>query len=341
MEQPKTLYLDVSDIKLIVSRIGLTRIIDELVEVLKEDFSNWSSFEKSPRTANHIPTGVIELMPVSNSSNFSFKYVNGHPGNPEHGLPTIMAFGAFASMQNGYPLLLSEMTILTAIRTAATSVLAAKYLARSGSRKMAMIGNGAQSEFQIIAFSELAGIDEVSLFDVDSKATTKLLKNMTFMSGRIKIKDCRDTASAVSDVDIITTCTADKKRAKIITDSMVKPGQHINALGGDCPGKTELEAKILERSRVIVEYTDQSRIEGEIQQMPNDFPVTELHEIIKAEKAGRETDQDITVFDSVGFALEDYSVLRYFYDKALELGIGAKLNLVPEMNDVKDLYGIL
>ena len=94
----------------------------------------------------------------------------------------------------------------------------------------------------------------------------------------------------------------------------VEPGVHINAIGGDCPGKTELDPAILERAKVFVEYTPQTRIEGEIQQLPPDFPVTELWQVITGEAKGRTAATDVTVFDSVGFAIEDFSVLRYLRD---------------------------
>lgn len=311
-----------------------------VVEALREDFSRWQDFEKCPRTANHSPVGVIELMPVSDAIDFSFKYVNGHPENPKQGLSTVMAFGALAKMETGYPVLLSEMTLLTALRTAATSVLAASALARKNSRSMAMIGNGAQSEFQLIAFHELLGITEFRLFDIDPNATEKLIRNLG-QEKEFTLVPCENTAEAVRGADIVTTCTADKQYATIVTDAMVEPGMHINGIGGDCPGKTELESAILERSTVVVEFEPQSRIEGEIQHMPEDFRVTELWEILTGAKAGRTREEEITVFDSVGFSLEDYSALRVALREAERLGIGKTMDIMPTMTDVKDLYGLL
>lgn len=156
----------------------------------------WTTFS---RTQQVVRTGVIELMPVSDAALYAFKYVNGHPKNTQNGMLTVMAFGAPGDVDTGKPVLLSEITLTTAIRTAATSALAARYLARPDSRRTALIGNGSQSEFE--------------------------------------------------------------------------PGMHLNAVGGDCPGKTELHRDIVERARVMVEYEPQSRIEGEIQQMPVDSPV--------------------------------------------------------------------
>jgi ornithine cyclodeaminase len=110
-------------------------------------------------------------MPTSDGEYYGFKYVNGHPANMARGFQTVTAFGVLAKVVNGYPVLVSEMTILTALRTAATSALAAKYLAPKGASVMGMIGNGAQCEFQALAFQEIIGITTVRLYDIDPQAT--------------------------------------------------------------------------------------------------------------------------------------------------------------------------
>lgn len=332
-----TRYLDVQSIKELVSKLGLISILKSMTEQLRTDFSRWDNFEKSPRTANHNPLGVIELMPISDRELYSFKFVNGHPKNPDIGIPTIMAFGALSSMSNGFPILLSEMTILTAIRTAATSVLAASLMARPESKTMAMIGNGAQSEFQILAFHHLLGIETFKLYDIDTNATNKLINNLSSFTD-IQLIRTNSAGEAAKGSDIVTTCTADKKNAIILKKSDIESGMHLNAIGGDCPGKTELEASILNDSRVVVEYTPQSRIEGEIQLMDESFKVTELHEVINETAPGRINSAEITIFDSVGFSLEDFSALKLFNTLAEEHNIGTKINLVPQMSNVKDLY---
>ena len=120
---------------------------------------------------------------------------------------------------------------------------------------------------------------------------------------------------------------------------MLAPGMHLNAVGGDCPGKTELAADVLSAARVFVEYPPQTRVEGDIQQMPADFAVTELWQVLAGQQPGRVAAEDITEFDSVGFALQDYSALRFMHVAALELGLGERSALVPEMDDPKDLMG--
>lgn len=335
-----TRYIDVQDLARLVNRKGLPTCLLEMAEYIRQDYLRWPAFEKCARVANHSPEGVIELMPVSDASRYAFKYVNGHPKNTRHGLPTVMAFGALASVDTGAPLLLSEMTLTTAIRTAATSALAARYLAREDSRSMALIGNGSQSEFQAIAFNALLGIDEIRLYDIDPAASAKLVANLANRPG-LKLSIANSVAEAVRGADIVTTVTADKAYATILTPEMIEPGMHLNAVGGDCPGKTELHRAIVEQARVIVEYEPQSRVEGEIQQMPADSPVTEFWRVVTGEAKGRENAGQVTLFDSVGFALEDYSALRYVLDAAQALDIGQDIGLVPVLENPKDLYALL
>ncbi|HEY4555585.1 MAG TPA: ornithine cyclodeaminase [Lysobacter sp.] len=336
-----TTLLTTHDVARIVAAYGLATLHRRLVDGLEADFRRWNEFDKTARTAAHSEVGVIELMPVADAEQYSFKYVNGHPGNTKFGLPTVMAFGALADVDTGRPVLLSELTITTALRTAATSVMAAKRLARKNARVMALIGNGAQSEFQALAFHELLGIAQVQLFDVDPAATDKLVANLAAAAPALRVVRSGSVAEAVRGADIVTTVTADKTNATILDASMLEAGMHINAVGGDCPGKTELAAQVLERASVFVEFEPQSRIEGELQQMPADFRVTELWRVLTSDAAGRRSDEEITVFDSVGFALEDYSALRLLRDCAQELGLGRRIDLVPQMQDPKDLFGHL
>jgi ornithine cyclodeaminase len=332
-----TRYIDTHTIQKLVRTIGPEAFMVNLSRYISADYLRWNEFEKCARVADHSATGVIELMPVSDRRHYAFKYVNGHPQNTRANMLTVMAFGALADVRTGYPMLLSELTITTALRTAATSALAAQWMAKKNPRSMAMIGNGAQSEFQALAFRALLGIQEIRAYDIDPAATRKLMHNLAGIPG-LRIVPARSVHEAVAGADIVTTVTADKKNATILTPDMIEAGMHINAVGGDCPGKTELHAEILAGARVVVEYEPQTRIEGDIQQMPGDFPVTELWEVLAGRQPGRGHEQEVTVFDSVGFALEDFSALRYLHDLAERLSLGARIDLVPAPADPKNLY---
>lgn len=318
---------------------GPDRCIAGLIEYLDADFRRWEQFDKSPRVASHTPFGVIELMPTSDHETYGFKYVNGHPSNPQRGFQTVTAFGVLADVHNGYPTFLAEMTLLTALRTAATSALIARTLARPDSQVMAMIGTGSQAEFQAMAFREALGITTLRVYDVDPDAIAKFVRNLKPLGFSIEV--AANASEAVRGADIVTTCTADKQLATVLHDKDVTEGMHLNAIGGDCPGKTELEPAILDRAKVFVEYTPQTLIEGEIQHQPEGFEVTELWEVLLGRKEGRTSPEDITLFDSVGFAIEDFSALRYLRDQVAGTDYESEIDLVAAPEDPKDLFGMV
>jgi ornithine cyclodeaminase len=332
-------FVSVDHMMRIVWEIGVERLISELAAYIEEDFRRWEVFDKTPRIAAHSAEGVIELMPTSDGATYGFKYVNGHPKNAREGRQTVTAFGVLSHVGSGYPMLISEMTILTALRTAATSALAAKHLAPSGARTMAIIGAGAQCEFQALAFKALCGIETVRIYDIDPAATHKAVANLT--GHGIGAIPCRTKEDAILGAEIVTTCTADKRNATILTDNMIGAGVHINAIGGDCPGKTELARDILLRSDIFVEYAPQTRIEGEIQQLDKDYPVTELWQVMAGLAQGRRDARQITLFDGVGFAIEDFSALRYIRDQLPLTGHYVNLDLLADPDDPRDLFGML
>ncbi|MGV8964953.1 MAG: ornithine cyclodeaminase [Cellulomonas sp.] len=318
---------------------GVESIVSGMIEYLEHDFRRWPVFDKSPRVASHSPLGVIELMPTSDGETFGFKYVNGHPANPGNGFQTVTAFGVLADVATGYPTFWSEMTVLTALRTAATSAMAAKALARPGARTMALIGTGTQSEFQALGFRAALGVDRLRIWDTDAAAMDKFVRNIAPLGFDIVV--ATSARDAVSGADIITTCTADKSNATVLSSDMVGPGVHINAIGGDCPGKTELDAKLLVRGDVFVEFDEQTRVEGEIQQVAPDFPVTELWQVLTGRAAGRTSADQITIFDSVGFAIEDFSALRYLRDAVEGTEFFEEVDLIAEPADPKNLFSLV
>ncbi|MBE1296817.1 MAG: ornithine cyclodeaminase [Rhodobacteraceae bacterium] len=332
-------FVSVDNMMRLVHHVGIEEMLRDLASYVEEDFRRWELFDKTPRVASHSDVGVIELMPTSDGEAYGFKYVNGHPKNTSEGLQTVTAFGLLADVYTGYPVLLTEMTLLTALRTAATSAMAAKYLAPKGSDTMAMIGNGAQSEFQSLAMKAICGVKSVRLYDKDPAASEKCARNLAGTGLQVII--CTSPEEAIEGAQILTTCTADKQYATILSDNMVGAGVHINAIGGDCPGKTELAAGILSRSDVFVEFPPQTRIEGEIQQMPEDFPVIELWQVISGQKPGRRDERQITLFDSVGFAIEDFSALRYIRDRIKDSAFYIELDMLADPDDPRDLFGML
>ncbi len=332
-------FVSVDNMLKLVNHLGPRRMMADMVDYIEADFKRWETFDKTPRVAAHSLEGVIELMPTSDGALYGFKYVNGHPANMKRGYQTVTAFGVLAEVANGYPVLFTEMTILTALRTAATSAMAAKYLAPNGARTMAMIGNGAQCEFQALAMAEVCGIDTFRLYDIDPMATEKASRNL--LQQGLTVVPCESPEEAIQGAEIITTCTADKRNATVLTDNLVGAGVHINAIGGDCPGKTELHADILHRSDIFVEFPDQTWIEGEIQVLDKDHPIIELWKVISGQEQGRVNDRQITLFDSVGFAMEDFSALRYVRDSVQKTGHYDMLDMLADPDDPRDLFGMI
>lgn len=322
-----------------IAATGHEQIIASLIDDLEADFVRWPEFTKSPRSAAHSPLGVIELMPANDAENYAFKYVNGHPTNPGRGLQTVTAFGVLADVDTGYPVFISEMTLLTALRTAAVSGLAVRHLAPTGATRAAFIGAGSQSEFQALAVRAAAGVNDVTVFDVDPQASTKFKRNLEPLGFRVDVALAAD--DCVQGADIITTCTANKANAIVLDDASVRAGVLINGIGGDCPGKTELDPRTVERARVVVEYEPQTRIEGEIQNLAPDYPVTELWSLLANPGQSRTQDDEIVVFDSVGFAVEDFTALRHVAGAVFGTSFEENIDLVAEPDDPRDLFGMV
>ncbi|MCD6046774.1 MAG: Ornithine cyclodeaminase [Gammaproteobacteria bacterium] len=337
------LLLEIADVRRLIQQIGLKNFFIKLCENLTEDFSAWEDFQKSARHAVYVENGVIELMPVGGKKHYSFKYVNGHPLNPTRNKLTVVAVGMLSDVDSGYPLMISEMTLLTAIRTAAISALASKHLARKNSKTLAIIGCGAQSEFQVLAHDALFDLKEVRYFDLDEKAMQRFADNLK--GSHFALVPGSSAKEMIQGADIIITATAAPGKNKILEYSWLTPGQHISGVGGDSPDKTELDPEILQHSKIAIEYFPQTFHEGEIQNLGDqakDKVYAELWEIFSGKKPGRVNDQELTLFDDVGFALEDFSVLRLVYDLAAQHAIGKRVNLVPnDIQDVKNLFSLL
>ena len=335
-------FVDVPHMVRWMKETGPEVLLAGMIDAMEKDFRRWDSFELRPRVASHSTIGVIELMPTSDGQTYAFKFVNGHPSNPARGYQTVTAFGVLADVHNGYPRLLAEMTLLTALRTAATSGMVTRLLAREDARHLALVGAGSQSEFQVLANRAVRPIERVTVYDVDPGASEKLRRNLAACGIEVEVAD--SASQAVAEADIITTCTADKRNAQVLARQDIRPGVHVNAIGGDCPGKTELDPQILDMGPVFTEHTPQTRIEGEIQAKPADYPVTELWEVLAGAKPGRTSDDQVTVYDGVGFAVEDFTGLA-FLESCLDQPGGERfyedIDLIAAPSDPKDLFGML
>lgn len=333
-------FISVQMMAKIIKSTGVEQCIVKLVDALEQDYLRWDEFEKSSRYATHSKDGVIELMPISDGKMFACKYVNGHPINTQRDLQTVAAIGILSDVDTGYPILLTEMCLLTALRTAATSAMLAKQCAPKNPKTLAVIGNGAQCEFQALAMKAVMGINEVRLFDTDPEATKKAVENLS--DSGLKVVACSSSDEAVEGAQIIVTCTADKRNATVLKDELVKKGVFLVAIGGDCPGKTELDSNTMQRAdRVIVEFEPQTRVEGEIQHQSEDFPVIEFHRILKGEEKARTSEDELVIFDGVGFTSEDYTGLVFLRDLIKDQDDYEILDMIPQQSNPKNLYSVI
>ncbi|MBP9757800.1 MAG: ornithine cyclodeaminase [Candidatus Pacebacteria bacterium] len=318
-----------------ISRQSFDSLFRDALKYLASDLNRWHSFKKSIRHATHFSHGVFELMPCASDKYYTYKYVNAHPGNPKAGKLSIVALGMLADVATGYPQLVCDMTLLTAVRTAAMSALAARNFSVRDARVLGLIGTGAQSEFQVHAMRSVRTITSVRYFDRDPAAMKKFARNMR--GSGLTLVACRSGDQVVRGCDIVTTCICEKKKVRLFSYKSVQNNKRlfVNAIGGDCPGKTELDPALMRNSRVIVEYYEQTKLEGEIQNIKGKVSCDEMWEVVQGKKKGRRASDGIIVFDSVGFALADHSMLRMMHER----GVGSDVALVPAPKNAKNLIG--
>lgn len=320
-----------------IAAFSKAELFNNAFRFLEADLLRWQVFQKSARHATHVAHGVFELMPCADNQYYTYKYVNAHPANPSVGKLSIVAVGMLADIATGYPQMLCDMTILTALRTAATSALAAKYFAKPNSTVLGLIGTGAQSEFQVTSLRQVLGIETIRYYDRDPAAMKKFHRHMA--GSGVELIACRSGAEVVHGVDMVTTCICEKKHVQLFTESDIRDNENlfINGIGGDCPGKTELDPAVVAKSRIVVEFFEQTKMEGEIQNLHTLPDYTELWEVVQGLKPGRTTQDNWILFDSVGFALADFSMMRMLH----ESGIGTPTSIVPVLVNPKDLFSLL
>ena len=257
------------------------------------------------------------------------KVVNVHVKNREKGLPTVMATIVLLSPETGQPLSFMDGTLITSMRTGAAGAIAAKHLAKKGSKKVAFVGAGTQARFQLLGLKEVLGSFSGKAYDISKETLESFIsfakENKVDVQASESVKDC------VKDADIIVTTTP--ATAPVVMDEWVPEGAHINAIGADAPGKEELDPKILLRAKIIVDDMEQAAHSGEV-----NVPISkgilkveqiagELGDLLEGKIKGRTSDKDITVFDSTGLAIQDIATASSVYEKAKKLGRGQWLKL--------------
>jgi len=327
---PKVLILTKSEVESLLS-------MKETIEAVEEAFreKGMGKVQMPPKSYVFFKefNGDFRVMPayLESIGAAGVKIVNAHPDNPrKYGLPTVMAIIVLIDPKTGTPLAVMDGTTITNMRTGAAGAVAVKYLARKDSRIIAMVGAGVQARTQLLAISEIMKIEEVRVNDVRREKAEEYCREMEKkIDADFIVLD--DTERAVRNADIVITTTPSRK--PIVMNEWITEGVHINAIGADAPGKQELDPAILRRAKVVVDDIEQASHSGEI-----NVPISqglfkksqiyaELGEIVTGRKPGRESKDEITVFDSTGLAVQDIATDWLVYRKALERGIGREMEI--------------
>jgi alanine dehydrogenase len=316
-----TLLLNKKDVQNLIA-------MDEVIPVVEKAFKDLTEGKAAMPSKVYLTVkdGDFRAMPAALPGAAGMKWVNVHTGNPSKGLPTVTAVLIYNDPSTGYPLAIMDATESTAFRTAATSAIASKYLARKNSTTLGIVGAGRQASTHIVAHRLIFDFKEIRVFDISSEAVSKLIKGFP----ESPVKECSLEETVKSDI----VCTLTPAHQPVVKSKWIIPGTHINAVGADAQGKEELEPSILNDAMVVVDDLRQASHGGEI-----NVPLSKglfkkqqiyatLGEIITGIKTGRTDNKTNTVFDSTGLAIEDIAVARLLYEKARNKGIGLSVNLV-------------
>ena len=257
------------------------------------------------------------------------KIVNVHPGNPALGLPTVMALIVLISPKTGAPIAIMDGTYLTDIRTGAAGGIAAKYLARKDSKVIGMVGAGNQARTQLEALSEVFEPELVKVTSRTKESCEQFIREAAdIISCEIRYEE---TIENVCDCDILVTTTPTRK--PIVKAQWIKEGTHINAIGADAVGKEELDPELIIRSKIVVDDIVQALHSGEVNVPLSKHYISEndihaqLGEVIVGLKPGRTSEEEITIFDSTGLAIQDVASAHLVYQRALSKGLGKQVRM--------------
>lgn len=278
--------------------------------------------------------GDLRIMPcfIRGLDESGVKNVNVHPDNPrKYSLPTVMAMIELVDPKTGFPVSVMDGTWITDMRTGAAAGVATKYLARDNSEILGLVGAGVQAETGLEAINEVMDIKEVRV-SCRTCETRDLFAQRASEKYGIDVKAVDTIKEAVQGADVLLTTTP--ARDPVVKSKWVSPGTHINAMGADAPGKQELDSHILQKAKIIIDCWDQASHSGEI-----NIPVQEglvrqsdiqgkIGDVIIGSIPGRTSDEEITVFDSTGLAVQDIVTAWNVYEKALQKGIGQKMNFL-------------
>lgn len=311
---------------LILDADAIRKLIDmsAVIEAVESAFAAYGSGEAKmpPKVYLDVPRGDFRAMPAYLPGAAGVKWVNVHPENPAHGmLPTVMGLIIYSDPETGQPLALLDGTWITRARTGAAAAVATRRLARRGAKTLGIIGCGGQAVTHLQALTQVVRPERIELHDVNEA-------NARRVAGLFPQFNCRVAAiEEACAADVLTTLTP--SHGPVVRREWVKPGAHINAMGADAPGKQELEIDLLLAGRVFVDDWAQASHSGEINVAHSRGMLEEaagsLPEVVVGRVAGRQDDEEITIFDSTGLAIQDLATAHRVYNEARRRGAGVEV----------------
>ena len=307
----------------------------DVINVVEQGFSLVGGEDHVPirlpiEVADH--SGVVLFMPayLSSSQTLGAKIISCFSDNPSLGHPTITGFYVLSDAKTGRLLALMDATFLTGIRTAAASAIATKYLARNYAKVLGVIGAGLQGRFHVDAIRSVRPIEQTLVYNRTPERGSTFVDDL--VSNAIPSQQAKTVSECVTKAEILVVCTS--SQTPVFDGSLVQPGTHINAVGAFTPETRELDTALIQRSNVYVDtYVGVSEEGGDIiipqrsGDITKDHIRAELSELVTGRKEGRIDSEEITVFKSVGYAMEDAVTAKLAYERAVDLDIGTVFDL--------------
>lgn len=323
---------------LLLNAVDVARVmrLADVIRVVEDAFCAYHRGEAQmpPKSYVYVPEhhGDFRSMPARVGEAAAVKWVNVHPRNPvEFGIASVQAMLVLGDIRSGVPLSVMDATLITAARTAASAAVATRALAREDSESLGVIGAGGQAPFQLAAVAKARRFRRVIIADVRREAAESLARRVR--ERRPTFDVVTGTLEQAASCDVLVTVTPVSTPA--VNRDWIRPGTHINAMGADAPGKQELDPRILLDARVFVDDWEQASHSGEINVPLEKGLLTReqitgtLGEVLCSDAPGRTSDEDITVFDSTGLAIQDAAVGRLVYDAAMSEGLGTPFRFQP------------
>ncbi|MEM7103984.1 MAG: ornithine cyclodeaminase family protein [Bacteroidota bacterium] len=343
-----SLILTGEDMQQIVLNRGLNAIMDDLITRMETAIINFDPSEteipiRSGFNYEKPYPGLIEWMPLhKKGGKILIKIVGYHPNNPiMSGLPTILSTFSLYDTTTGHLMGITDGVFLTALRTGAASALASKVLAHPDSKVLGMIGCGAQAVTQLHALSRVFDFEKILIYDVDPAAAESLVTRTEILGLDVEF-EVAEIEEIVKESDILVTATSiDVGKGPLFSGLATKPHLHVNAVGSDFPGKIEVPLDLLEKSFVCPDFIGQAVIEGECQQLTKEQIGPDFAEVVKSQDKFKNVQQELSVFDSTGWTLEDSVVMELFLEYAAKLGLGKAVDIEFVPKDAKNPYEFL